>query len=136
MCLSLVPCSLSKHCSLFVCSSLAPEDCVPGGEICRGQELQPVGQATRASLAQAIPTHLFFLVQYWVKVPLRGSLPITGSSLGTVWQRNVVAEEQKPLLDGVPISEFFPWCLITGLRMLRVLCHCGHRPACWHSLMV
>lgn len=51
-----------------------------------------------------------------------------------VGQRNMIVEGQKPLLDGLPMSEFV--CLGNLVVGLRCVGFCEHHPAPWPSLIV
>lgn len=137
MCLSLVPMQPFWMLQAISLSFRGPRGlCNRRGNLCKGQETQPVGQATRASFDQTIQTCLFLSVQYWVKVPPTDVVPADRC----VMPGNCLAKERGSW--GAEASSrwcsrifpYFLWQLLTGLRM-GVLCWCGPHPACWRPLI-
>lgn len=96
--------SLSKPCCPFPVL-VALEDCVPRGEIHRGQEPGLMWQAAWA-LWLGCTGMFVFLVHNWIKVPLKALLLLEYHRVswrGTAGQGNMIFEGQRPLQDGLPI---------------------------------
>ena len=88
-------------------------------------------------LCWAVPACLFFLVHNWIKGPTESFVAAQNTRVswwGTVGQRNMIFEGQRPLQDGLPILEFV--CIGNLVISLKCGEFCEHRPVPWPSLIV